>query len=390
MSAAGNLTGPDSGANPVVRAWAMIGAFPMIGISVLLVWRHRLPVLVTGVAVALSLLIPTSAMPALVAVAASVAARRGATRWLLIVGAWGATISAYLWDLSSRNSLLANFIADAAIGSPERTAMLWLVPVLAALSVCPFAVYGVVRGIRVERDLARDDTAAATRSVAVLQQEVVREQERQELARELHDTLAASLSSLSLHAGALELTVGKDDAQATAAARAVRLSAQNSIDELRQVVQVLRSPVDSERSTDLSDLGRLIDGALHDGIDVRAQVLISDGATCAAQVAHACYRLVQEALSNARKHAPGATIQVDVRGGPQTGLTVRVTNPLGRWFTARGVGGRHGLIGMSERVALVGGTFQAGPSDRGDFGVLAWLPWQPREPETIAANPIER
>lgn len=377
MSAAGNLSGEDSGLAPTIGAWAMIGAFPMIGVSVLLVWRHRLPVVVAGIAMALSLVIPTSAMPALVAVAAAVAVRRGIVRWLLIGGAWAATIAAYLWDLSSRTSLLANFIGDAAVGSPERIAMQWLVPLLAAVSVCPFVVYGIVRGIRLERDEAIGDTAAASRSVAVLQQEVVREQERQELARELHDTLAASLSTLSLHAGALELTVAPDDERATAAARAVRLSAQNSLDDLRQVVHVLRSPAAASGRTSLGELGGLIDAALRDGIDVRTQVLISDAATCAPDVAHACYRLVQESLSNARKHAPGSSIQVDVRGGPQTGLTLKVSNSLHKGIAPGSVGGRQGLTGMSERVALVGGTFQAGPTENGDFGVMAWLPWQP-------------
>jgi signal transduction histidine kinase len=107
-------------------------------------------------------------------------------------------------------------------------------------------------------------------------------------------------------------------------------------------------------------------------------VLIGDPASCDPDVAHACYRLVQESISNVRRHAPGATLWVDVRGGPETGLTMRAVNWLVPGVPPASVGGGHGLAGMSERAALVGGTFQAGATAERSFAIVAWLPWKPR------------
>lgn len=153
-----------------------------------------------------------------------------------------------------------------------------------------------------------------------------------------------------------------------------------SIDDLHTVVRSLRNPEAFPSSgTGLSELSALINGALRDGTDVRSQILVSDPATCDPRVAHAAYRLVQESVSNAQRHAPGASLFLDVRGGPEVGLTLRATNwvvPGGH--TPLNLGGGHGLTGMSERVALVGGTFQAGPTAEGAFAVVAWLPWAPR------------
>ena len=98
--------------------------------------------------------------------------------------------------------------------------------------------------------------------------------------------------------------------------------------------------------------------------------------SCDPQVAHACYRIVQESISNVRLHAPGAAIRVEVRGGPDTGVTVTATNWLAHDTPPSSVGGGHGLTGMGERVALVGGSFQAGPTPDGTFTVIAWLPWR--------------
>lgn len=356
---------------------AMFGAWPMIGVSVLLIWRHRWPLPVSATAVALTLVIPTTPLPALVACAAVSAAMTGWRRWVLIAGTYAATVVAFCWDIASHVSLLSNFVGEPAEGTPARSALFWAAPVVAALASAPFAGFGFLRSVRRERDVAQAGTAAATRNVTALHQEVERERERQELARELHDTLAARLSSLSLHAGVLELTVGSDE-QAAATARIVRETAQGSLDELRHVVHVLRNPGAATPGTGLLDIASLIDETLRDGVDVRAQVLVSDAATCDPQVAHACYRLVQESISNVRRHAQGQAVRVEVRGGPETGVTITATNWLMPGTPASSVGGGHGLTGMSERVALVGGSFQAGATLDGAFTVIAWLPWSPR------------
>ncbi len=377
LSSGGNHGTGESPFPAGVRSLAYIGAFAMVGVSVMLVWRHRWPLLVSGLAIGGALVIPTTSLPALIACAAVAAVTRGRRRWLLIAGTYAATVVALCWDVMGHRSFLASIINQAAMGTPERLALFWSVPVIAAVAVAPFAAFGVARGLRHERDAARLGTAAATRNVAVLQREVERERERQDLARELHDTLAARLSSLSLHAGALELAVDGKDEQSIAAARTVREAAQDSLDELRAVVHVLRNPEAAAPRTGLADIAGLVDAALDDGMDVRAQILLSDAASCDPQVAHAAYRLVQESLSNARRHASGSTVRLELRGGPETGVTVTVTNWLMPGARPTTVGGGHGLTGMSERVLLVGGTFQAGPTPEGTFAVIAWLPWIP-------------
>lgn len=378
ISTAGTHSADNSALPQVLQLHARLGAFVMIGVSVMLVWRRRWPVWICLGAILLTLLIPTTPLPMLVALAAAVAAVVGWRRWALVGGSYLATVVTFVWDLTAPNSYIGNFADDPAVGTPERWALLWVVPVLAAVAVVPFAAAGIVRGLRVERDAAKRETVIAERSVQALHREVDMERHRQELARELHDTLAARLSTLSLHVGALELSVDPRDDRAVAAARVVRESAQHSLDDLRSVVRELRNPAMPDAvTTGLGELANLIDDALRVGTDVRAQVLVTDPGACDPRVAHAVYRLVQESISNVRRHAPGSPLHVDLRGGPGAGLTLRTTN----WMTATAgavtSSGGNGLVGMAERAELLGGTFHAGPTPEGAFGVFAWLPWVP-------------
>ena len=375
---AGGVYGTETSTFPApLQAYSMAGAFLVIGASVLLVWRHRHPVVVSCIATAAVLVVPTTALPALVALAAVTAARTGWRRWGLIAGTYAATIVAFCWDLAGPQSYLGSFLGQATPGTAAPASLYALTPVAAALCVAPFAAFGIARHLRRERDTARDESAAANRVVSVLHREVERERERQTLARELHDTLAADLSQTALHAGALELMVGQaTNPKAVAAARTVRESTQNSLDHLRQLVTMLRDPDRRlEEASALSDLPALIDDAVHSGTDVRAQLFVDDPASCDRAVAHACYRLAQEAISNARRHAAGSVVTLDVRGGPATGLTVRAANWLTPAAAPTSRGGGNGLRGMRERTELVGGTFQAGPTAEGTFAVVAWLPW---------------
>ncbi|GAB3130652.1 sensor histidine kinase [Glaciibacter psychrotolerans] len=376
MSAGGTHGGEHSTFPSAVQALAIVGVFPMLAVSVLLIWRHRFPLLISILATALTVALPTTPLPALVALAALTAARRGWVRWTMMGATYAATIVSFCWDVASETSHLATLSGGSAEGSAARLALFWVVPILAALAVAPFAAYGVTRQIRAERDTARRGNVTAARNIAALHQEVSIERERHEIARELHDTLAARLSSVSLHAGALELQVGDSDARATAAARAVRESAQHSLDDVRSVVRVLRNPeLHTGAGAGLVDIPGLIDAAVREGTDVRTQMFVADASACSPSVAHAAYRIVQEAISNVRRHAPGASLSVDLRAGPETGVTIRIVNRLVPEAHPTSTGGGNGLVGMSERAALVGGSFEAGETAEGTFAVVAWLPW---------------
>ncbi|MHA7987804.1 sensor histidine kinase [Rathayibacter sp. CAU 1779] len=381
--AAGGNVGTDAPDVPaLLKAYAVLGTLVMMAACALLWWRHRAPLIVASVLTGLTLAIPTSALPALVALAALTFARKGWVRWCFIAAVFISTCVAFCWDLSGPDSNIAIMFGPSHVGTPARLALYWVVPLLAAVSVAPFAAFGIGRRMLLERDGARHETAAAHETVSVLQREVDQQKERQEIARELHDTLAADLSQVALHAGALELMVDGANEHAAAAARVVRESTQRSMDDLRQMVRSLR---DSEpaigKSSGLAEVSDLIDTAIEDGMDVRARVMVNDAATCSPRVAHAAFRAVQEAISNARRHAPGAALSVQVRGTPETGLTVHTSNPLSD-VAPSSRGGRHGLQGMRERVELVGGTFEAGETADGAFGIKVWMPWDGIRPDS--------
>ncbi|MFD8597020.1 sensor histidine kinase [Kitasatospora sp. NPDC059646] len=197
--------------------------------------------------------------------------------------------------------------------------------------------------------------------------------ERARLAREMHDVVSHQVSLISVQAGAIQ--VASTDPASRDGARTIRELSVRTLDELRQMVGVLRAagvgagtPLAPQPT--LADLPRLIDGS---GLPVTRR-LDPGRRTWPEAVERAAYRTVQEGLTNISKHAPGAevTVRVAARGGK---LHVEVRNgpPTGRPATPL-PGGGHGLIGLRERAALLGGTFTAGPTPDGGFSVHAVLP----------------
>ncbi|MCX5069488.1 histidine kinase [Micromonospora lupini] len=207
--------------------------------------------------------------------------------------------------------------------------------------------------------------------------------ERTRIAREMHDVLAHRISLLSLHAGALEF---RPDAPADEVARAagvIRGSAHAALQDLREVIGVLRAEDDTGGASPeppqptLADLPALIAESRSAGVRVNVSDTVDRSGEVPAALGRAAYRIVQEGLTNARKHAAGAAVAVDVAGGPGAGLTVAIGN---RWPVGTPVGGTlpgagTGLVGISERVTLAGGRLAYGRDDAGDFRLAAWLPW---------------
>ena len=239
---------------------------------------------------------------------------------------------------------------------------------------------------------SRRDLIASLRDRAVLAEHEqslrearARDLERGRIAREMHDVLGHRLSLVALHAGALEYRgreLTPDEVVETAGV--VRDNAQSALSELRDVLGVLRDPSASGASEvtevappqpSLADLPVLLDDARAAGTEVSVDV---DDRTAARLVElptslgrHA-YRIVQEGLTNARRHAPGRPVEVALSDAPGEGLRIVVRNPMaGGVATTPG----HGLTGLAERVRLVGGTFRAGPDGRGAHVVEAVLPW---------------
>lgn len=391
LASAGSHSGDDSVFPLPVREFARYGAFAMVAGSVMLYWRARRPVPISIGLITLTAIIPTSPLPMLIALPGAVTATRGPRAWWFIAGTFLATCVSFTWDLLSTTSFIATLAGESVpeVGTPERLVLFWTLPILAAFVVTPFAAVGLGKRVRNERDAAQRDTVFAEQNVRALHREVEIEQHRRELARELHDTLAANLSTLSLHAGALEMTVGDGNGRAQAAARAVRESAQHSLDDLRNVVRELRNPqLPAPTHKGLLDLPDLIDEATRAGTDVRVQFYVSDPQLCDPMAAHASYRLIQEAISNVRRHAPGAALYLHLRGGPGVGIHIQATNWLvpNNQLTASTTGGGHGLPGMAERVQMLDGAFQAGTTTEGAFAIAAWVPWLTATPPAIQAE----
>ncbi|MGW0807925.1 sensor histidine kinase [Nonomuraea sp. NPDC002799] len=202
--------------------------------------------------------------------------------------------------------------------------------------------------------------------------------ERRTLAREMHDVLAHRLSLVATHAGALEYRPDSSPEQLARAAGVVRSGVHQALEELRQVIGLLREDGDlldeREPQPTLADLPRLVAEARQAGQSVR----ISDEATGVVLppvAGRAGYRVVQEGLTNARKHSPGQPVEVLLRGAPGARLLIDIRNPLpapGSVPAAPGSG--VGLVGLTERVRLAGGQLDH-QSTGGQFRLQAWLPW---------------
>ncbi|WP_433510067.1 sensor histidine kinase [Nonomuraea sp. CA-143628] len=242
----------------------------------------------------------------------------------------------------------------------------------AAIGLTVFA-WGIV--VRARRQLVWSLTQRAD-----IAAEEAKRLERERIAREMHDVLAHRISMLSLHAGALEFRPDAPAEEIARAAGAIRSSAHHALQDLRDVIGVLRhsappagDPVPDRPQPTLADLHPLIEECHEAGMEVDFALDAGDDAP--EGLGRNVYRIVQEALTNARKHASGAPVTVTVAGGPGTGLTAEVRNPLRVRQITRIPGAGAGLIGLTERAQLAGGRLEHGATREGDFLVRAWLPW---------------
>ncbi|GIF63258.1 two-component sensor histidine kinase [Asanoa ishikariensis] len=218
------------------------------------------------------------------------------------------------------------------------------------------------------------ERAARVEADQRLRVEQARLTERARIAREMHDVLAHRLSLVSLHAGALEVRTDARPEEIALAAGAIRGSVHDALQELRTVIGVLREGAAGRPEPPqpgFADLPELVDGARATGMTVGYTCRVPERGPSVV-LGRTVYRVVQEGLTNARKHAPGEPVEVLLDCAADAELRVRITNPAGPVSPPGGAG--MGLIGVGERVALVGGRVEHGPS-AGGFRLEAWLPW---------------
>ncbi|GII58279.1 two-component sensor histidine kinase [Planotetraspora thailandica] len=238
------------------------------------------------------------------------------------------------------------------------------------------AVTGWGLFIRHRRELVLSlrDRAARAEVEAHLRAEQAQLRTREAIAREMHDVLGHRLSLLSVHAGALQYRPDAPAEDIARAAKVIRESAHQALQDLREVIGVLRAPVGELPQPTFADVQQLVAESGQAGM--RVDLHDETGGAVPDGVGRTTYRIVQEALTNARRHAAGADVLVSVTGSPAEGLTVEVANgerdaPPGHDGTRPG----QGLAGLAERVALAGGRLDHGPTASGGWRLTAWLPW---------------
>ncbi|WP_306974502.1 sensor histidine kinase [Streptomyces canus] len=234
--------------------------------------------------------------------------------------------------------------------------------------------------VRAKRQLmfSLRDRARRAETEARLRAEQAQRLAREAIAREMHDVLAHRLTLLSVHAGALEFRPDAPQEEVARAAGVIRESAHEALQDLREIIGVLRAADHDDTGRPqptLAALDTLVAESREAGMKVILDSRMSDPAAVPASVGRTAYRIAQESLTNARKHAPGTEVTVTVVGGPGEGLVVTVQNPAPEGEVPHVPGSGQGLIGLTERATLAGGRLEYGAETDGAFGVRAWLPW---------------
>jgi signal transduction histidine kinase len=242
---------------------------------------------------------------------------------------------------------------------------------IAVASAAPYAV-GVAWRTRDRRERALAAGAATEARAAVAE-------ERTRIARELHDVVGHAVTVMTVQAGAARMLVDSDPVGARERILAVEESGREALAEMRRLLEVLRDddgPGSLGPQPGVADLDGLVAEARAAGLDVELAVEGEPVALPAGE-ALAAYRIVQEALTNARKHAAESHVEVRVRYSPGA-VELAVENGAADVVPGRAGDGGHGLIGMRERVGLYGGELDVGPRPEGGFAVRARLPIEPQ------------
>jgi signal transduction histidine kinase len=307
--------------------------------------------------------------------------------WLVSAGTWfilaDSTATATVGGLASQ-ALAAYFVAA---NCRRLASVLLAVPFVIATSagmgqgrLSGLLVLALVVGAQFAGDARRQrgqaiaERDATRRAMTDTLRDQAAAQERARIARELHDVVAHHVSMVAVQAETARLTTEGMPPEGRDRLAAIGDTARDALTEMRRLLGVMRTDVPGEAELapqpGLARLEELLDDARAAGTDVRLRV-DGDPVALPPGVDLTAYRVVQEALTNARRHAPGAAVEVDIHYRDES-LRVRVRDD-GPGPSGTGDGG-HGLVGMHERVAMVGGTLRVGPGEGGGFAVQADLP----------------
>ncbi|MFF0740468.1 sensor histidine kinase [Streptomyces sp. NPDC004111] len=354
-------------------SWLLLGD-PVVALVclVLLLWRRRWP-LAVALAVTVASTVSVLATGAALLALCSVATRRRPVEI-------GIVVLAYV--TGSQLAIGVFPVEDAA------EALWWVritVPALTAgIAVAAGTAVGA-RRVEVRSLRERAESAEREQSARAAQ---ARAQERNRIAREMHDVLAHRISLVAMQAGVLDHRGDLSADENRVLVRGIAEGSHQALEELREVLGVLRGdpghPEPPQPSLDR--VPDLVTDARASGLDV----VLADTVTGTPPdgVGRTCYRIVQEALTNAAKHAPGAVVRVALDGAAGTTLVIRVRNgPAPRRIPPPPSSG-FGLLGLGERVALADGELDHGGTPEGGYVLTARLPW-PDGPPTVTKRASE-
>ncbi|MFB9313445.1 sensor histidine kinase [Nocardioides plantarum] len=326
---------------------------------VLVQYRRRWPLAVALVTAALGTFSAVAAGPAVLA-AVSLATTR---RWVP-VGVVAAV----------------NFVSALAFSHmfpPDQPEPWWITVSTNIVFVSAVLAWGMYIGSRRELLWTLRSRAERAEAEQELRANQSRFEERGRIAREMHDVLAHRISQISMRAGALSYRddLGADELRE--GVTVIRDAANQALDDLRGVLGILRGgDVGAHHAPQptYADLGELVEEARRAGLRVAYADAVADvDVPVPDATGRTLYRIVQEGITNARKHAPGAELSIDVHGSPEDGIDVVLANPLGFGPTAA-PGAGLGLVGLTERATLRGGRIEHGASG-GRFVLRGWIPW---------------
>ncbi len=325
------MSDPSSG---VGMTLALLGLALMVAVA----WRQRWPVALTivGCAAPLVQLGPTAALIGLMSVLICRPLPDVYKLAPLVVAATGLAVWRDLkWTPRPVSFWGSLFAAD---GEPVGW---FVVVVLTVVLVALFVGIGTWLRTRAQLQTAAVVVAEERSAVSSLTDQVSRQAERERLAREIHDGLGHNLSILSVHAGALQAMAdasaveargGAATTQMKESAQVVRETAARSVAELHHLLDLLRNADDPDVAAPtktLRDVRALIDDSVTAGMPLVATVFVDDGEALDPHIAQAAYRIVQELLTNARKHASTVSVRLSVTGGPAEGhLVIATANHL--------------------------------------------------------------
>jgi signal transduction histidine kinase len=352
--------------SPLPAAWRQDHGLVVVDLAlgltayVLVWWRRRWPMGIATTITLFGFLSATASGPGVLA-AVSLATRR---RW---------------WQLAAIGlmNLAASWTYSVIVPTTDHGP--WWVELLVVVVITVAILgWGAYIGSRRELMWTLKNRAERAEAEQELRSTQARANERARIAREMHDVLAHRISQVSMHASALAFRTDLDAEQMRASATIIQDTAHQALVDLRSVLGVLRDPesglpLEPPQPT-YADLASLVEAVRSAGLKVSYDDRLGASATELPDViGRTVYRIVQEGMTNAAKHAPGTALRIVVSGSPEDGVTVELRNPLGLRPGSTPRSGL-GLVGLTERAELRGGRLE-GRREDGAWVLRGWIPW---------------